>query len=360
MRDRNGRSHRAKGTPDGGRYDGERRGGDGGDLEPPDGAGAWPPGGGFDPFDEEEAELARMGAEQERVLADACAARRPLTDFERERRREYIRRVVDATRGHDTRDTLTAGTGRYPEWRRRIHREIIDAAFARADRVGLHRRALMSGGLGGSGKSSTLASPGFRERFPGFRPDEWLTLNNDDVKEELAKRGCVPHVRGLTPMECCFLVHEEASDILRAIRRRALDEGMDVIVDGTMNDAGSTERKIRELRDAGYAVDAMFVDISPDTSKRRADGRYRDGMTEYTTSGGTQGSGGRYLPDDVVDGQRPADPAHRSRNAETLIALESKGLFDNTPIIYDNDIDGRRPRPVPYAEFSAGPRPASR
>ena len=39
----------------------------------------------------------------------------------------------------------------------------------------------MSGGLGGAGKSSILVSEDFAERFGGFDPDEWLTLNNDDL-----------------------------------------------------------------------------------------------------------------------------------------------------------------------------------
>ncbi|AUD87141.1 zeta toxin family protein [Bifidobacterium breve] len=85
-------------------------------------------------------------------------------------------------------------------------------------------------------------------------------------------------------MESCFLVHEEAGDILADLRARALDSHMNVILDGTMNGPESTERKIRELRSHGYSIRAMFVDISPATSKRRADGRYRDGMVRYTTA----------------------------------------------------------------------------
>lgn len=97
-------------------------------------------------------------------------------------------------------------------------------------------------------------------------------------------------------MESCFLVHEEAGDILADLRARALDSHMNVILDGTMNGPESTERKIRELRSHGYSMRAMFVDISPATSKRRADGRYRDGMVRYTTARLGHGGGATCHP----------------------------------------------------------------
>lgn len=150
-------------------------------------------------------------------------------------------------------------------------------------------------------------------------------------------------------MESCFLVHEEAGDILADLRARALDSHMNVILDGTMNGPESTERKIRELRSHGYSVRAMFVDISPATSKRRADGRYRDGMVRYTTA--RLGHGGRYLPSDVVDGQEADASGFSSRNALTLIRLADRGLFDGDPIVYDNNVDGMKARPVPYGIF---------
>ena len=343
MRDRNDRSHRPKGTPDGGRYMDERNGDGTDDIMPPrmpdDAA--------------DDARIGRLAEEQERALADACRERRPFDDYERTTRREYIRLIIRRYAGYDTRRaySTTDGNGRvlYDPGRQREHDRIVSDILSRASGVERGSRALMSGGLGGAGKSSILVSEDFAERFGGFDPDEWLTLNNDDIKEMMAQRGLIPHARGLTPMESCFLVHEEAGDILADLRARALDSHMKVILDGTMNGPESTERKIRELRSHGYSIRAMFVDISPATSKRRADGRYRDGMVRYTTA--RLGHGGRYLPSDVVDGQEADASGFSSRNALTLIRLADRGLFDGDPIVYDNNVDGMKARPVPYGIF---------
>lgn len=290
MRDRNDRSHRPKGTPDGGRYMDERNGNGTDDIMPPrmsdDAA--------------DDARIGRLAEEQERALADACRERRPFDDYERTTRREYIRLIIRRYAGYDTRRaySTTDGNGRvlYDPGRQREHDRIVSDILSRASGVERGSRALMSGGLGGAGKSSILVSEDFAERFGGFDPDEWLTLNNDDIKEMMAQRGLIPHVRGLTPMESCFLVHEEAGDILADLRARALDSHMNVILDGTMNGPESTERKIRELRSHGYSIRAMFVDISPATSKRRADGRYRDGMVRYTTARLGHGGGATCHP----------------------------------------------------------------
>ena len=344
MRDRNDRSHRPKGTPDGGRYMDERNGDGTDDIMPPrmpdDAA--------------DDARIGRLAEEQERALADACRERRPFDDYERTTRREYIRLIIRRYAGYDTRRaySTTDGNGRvlYDPGRQREHDRIVSDILSRASGVERGSRALMSCGLGGAGKSSILVSEDFAERFGGFDPDEWLTLNNDDIKEMMAQRGLIPHARGLTPMESCFLVHEEAGDILADLRARALDSHMNVILDGTMNGPESTERKIRELRSHGYSIRAMFVDISPATSKRRADGRYRDGMVRYTTARLGHG-GGRYLPSDVVDGQEADASGFSSRNALTLIRLADRGLFDGDPIVYDNNVDGMKARPVPYGIF---------
>ena len=84
MRDRNDRSHRPKGTPDGGRYMDERNGNGTDDIMPPrmpdDAA--------------DDARIVRLAEEQERALADACRERRPFDDYERTTRREYIRLII--------------------------------------------------------------------------------------------------------------------------------------------------------------------------------------------------------------------------------------------------------------------------
>ncbi len=50
-------------------------------------------------------------------------------------------------------------------------------------------------------------------------------INPDDIKEEMAKRGMIPEVGGLSPMEASDLVHEESSDVAKRLAVRACAAG---------------------------------------------------------------------------------------------------------------------------------------
>lgn len=268
-----------------------------------------------------------------------------------ENRKDYVEKVIaklDKNK-QDTQSRYTTvknGVMSYDPEREEMHREIVESFINDAVKRGVpaEGRALFSGGLGGAGKSYVL-------KRGGYHPDGYLTINNDDIKEALAKRGAVPKVLGLTPMEASSLVHEEASDIMKTLMRTAKELKLNVIIDGTLGSAESAERKVRELRAAGYtSVKAVFVDIDPDTSKKRAQIRYKDGMDRYTM--GKNGLGGRWLPLRIIDDNRSEDSRFSSRNAENLVRLYSSGLFDGKPDVWDNNVDGRQPERVDYDYFS--------
>ena len=85
-----------------------------------------------------------------------------------------------------------------------MHDSIIDDLYARASDVPCEQRAIIAGGLPGAGKSTVL------ERYAGIDRSQYLTINPDDVKEEMARRDMIPPVSGLSPMEASDLVHEES------------------------------------------------------------------------------------------------------------------------------------------------------
>jgi predicted kinase len=187
----------------------------------------------------------------------------------------------------------------------------------------------MAGGLGGAGKSTVL------EAHAGIDRSQYLTINPDDVKVELARRGMVPQVDGLSPMEASVLVHAESSHIAKRISRRAEAAGINVIWDITMSSPQSTEARISSLRGAGYKVDGIFVDIPIETSVSRADARHRDGQEAYREGVGV---GGRYVPPELIRAQ--ADPDWSSQNRKTFEAVKDR--FDRWSQ-YDNSVDGRPP-----------------
>ena len=298
-----------------------------------------------------ENSLMARGNHQRNVLNAAIKNQTSINGMDLANRKGYVEKVIaklDKNK-QDTQSRYTTvknGVMSYDPEREEMHREIVESFINDAVKRGVpaEGRALFSGGLGGAGKSYVL-------KRGGYHPDGYLTINNDDIKEALAKRGAVPKVLGLTPMEASSLVHEEASDIMKTLMRTAKELKLNVIIDGTLGSTGSAERKIRELRAAGYtSVKAVFVDIDPDTSKKRAQIRYKDGMDRYTM--GKNGLGGRWLPLRIIDDNRSEDSRFSSRNAENLVRLYSSGLFDGKPDVWDNNVDGRQPERVDYDDFS--------
>ncbi len=191
-------------------------------------------------------------------------------------------------------------------------------------------RAIIAGGLGGSGKSTILG------QHAGIDRSQYLTINPDDIKEEMALRGLIPQVEGLSPMEASDLVHEESSHIAKQLAQRAQSDGKNVIWDITMQSQATTERRINDLRAAGYnRVDGIFVDISVEASVRRADARHREGHDDYLAG---KGLGGRFVPEDVI--KRQADPEWGSKNRK--IFENVKRILDNW-FIFDNSVDGGNP-----------------
>jgi predicted kinase len=213
--------------------------------------------------------------------------------------------------------------------RDRIQGELAADLYERARDVPCDSKSIVAGGLGGAGKSTVLSE------HAGIDLSQYLTINPDDIKEEMAKRGLIPEVEGLTPMEASDLVHEESSAIAKQLERKARSDGKNIIWDITMSSRESTERRITDLRADGYRVDGIFVDIPVETSVRRADARHRSGYDDYLA--GT-GLGGRYVPAELIEAQ--ADPDWVSKNRKTF--EEVSHLFDHWSR-YDNSVDGRPP-----------------
>ena len=155
------------------------------------------------------------------------------------------------------------------------HDQIVQDLYAAATDVPCERRAIIAGGLGGAGKTTVL------EKHAGIDLSQFLTINPDKIKEELAGRNMLPTVPELTPMEASSLAHEESSYLARRLAMRAYAEGKNVIWDITMSRPSSGDR-VHELRNAGYQhISGIFVDIPVETSVERSNARHRRGYEEY-------------------------------------------------------------------------------
>jgi predicted kinase len=226
--------------------------------------------------------------------------------------------------------TINAAGEVWTDERDRQHNAIIDDLYTTAADIPCDFKAIITGGLGGAGKTTVLIE------HAGIDLSQYLVINPDDVKEEMARRGMIPEIEGLTPMEASDLVHEECSYVAKRLARRAETDGKNVIWDITMSSEDSAAERMSALRSAGYTrVEGIFVEIPIETSIRRTDSRHREGHEQYHAG---NGMGGRFVPKEVIEEQ--FDEQWGSQNRKTYEAM--KGRFDNWSI-YDNAVDGRSP-----------------
>jgi predicted kinase len=256
---------------------------------------------------------------------------RPLSDAEWSDHVTEVRAELTgahrARRSTDQQYTIDQARKIWSTERDLIHDSIVEYIYETAYAVPCDGRAIIAGGLGGAGKTTVL------RESAGIDLTQYFTINPDDIKEEMARRGLIPELAGLTPMEASDLVHEESSHIAKRLAHRAEAEGKNVIWDITMASYESTASRIENLRTSGYKVQGIFVDISVESSIRRADARHREGH-EYYRNG--VGLGGRYVPPEVIRAQ--ADSEWGSKNRKIFETV--KDQFDYWQR-YDNSVNGR-------------------
>ena len=270
----------------------------------------------------------------------ACASAessRPLTSQEHTEREsdvfDHLVKAHDEDLSTDYRYTTDPDRQQWTPQRDALHGEIVAEIYGHASEVPCEYKAFIVGGLGGAGKTTIL------NQTPGIEISRFLVINPDDIKEELARRGLVPEIEGLTPMEASDLVHEESSAIAKQLARKAQSDGKNLIWDITMSSEESTQRRIDDLRAAGYTqVDGLFIDIPIETSVKRMELRHREGHDKYRAG---IGLGGRFVPPEII--RRQADSEWGCKNRRTFEAMK-KSL--NNWAIHDNGTDRRPSRLV--------------
>lgn len=290
----------------------------------------------------EEAEL------NERILSTAMSEQRPLTNREFRAHERYVDKVTSlmVAQGFTSDEMHSDGyIGDAPVWsteREAKHREIMDEYMDENRNVLCESKVLFAGGLGGAGKSSTISEHNLIDR------KSYATVNPDDLKEVMARKGMIPKIPGTLPMEVSTVIHEEASMLSKRIKSKLISERKNVLMDVTIGSLRSASKSIKEFKSKGYQVDAFFVHIDQETSKSRGAYRYQTGLNQTLMRG--EGIGERPLPTHLVDAQKPVNPAMKSLNAENLVALHQAKMFDSEPRVFNNS--GSGPVPVDYPEFS--------
>jgi predicted kinase len=271
----------------------------------------------------------------------------PLSDAEHAEHVSEVRALLDKARADglatDRQYTMDPDNEQWTDDRVLMQDAIISDLYTAAGDVPCDRRGILAGGLPGAGKTTVL------KQHAGIDRSRYLTINPDEIKDEMAKRGMIPEVAGLTPMEASDLVHEESSYIAKQLALRATASGKNIIWDITMSSRVSTESRISDLRAAGYSqVEGIFVDIPIEVAIHRSDARHREGHDGYRAG---HGQGGRFVPAEVIAAQ--ADPDWGSYNRRTFEQI--KPHLDAWSQ-YDNSIDSLRPALVDSGREEEGQR----
>lgn len=212
-----------------------------------------------------------------------------------------------------TRDLYLQSDGTYTTGRKELHESIVKDAFQGVRCVKRDRPvAILTGGSPGAGKTQFIQNNA-----------EWLLrpsvfhIDADAIREKL------PEYKGWN----AGATHLETRDIVEGILQEIGSEKcrFDLVYDGTMARSEKYFGLIRKLRDLGYDVYVIFMEIPYAEAKRRVLERYRDG-----------GEKGRYVDVAIVD-QFFEKVGEKSRGQASLDAL--KPLVDG--YIVADGISGR-------------------
>lgn len=217
------------------------------------------------------------------------------------------------------------------------HQQVLEYFTSQWQNVLRESQAIVSGGLPGGGKTSTL------ENHAGITHDNFAVLSPDDVKEVMAAYDLCPQTPGFTPMESSALVYEEAVYLTNLLLEKATRERYNLIYDMSMSNHSVSVARLRPMLSAGYDIQAVFIDIEIATSLRRSQERHRKGLDRYLVEG--TGCGGRLLPREAIISQQSSNPLVSSKNVEVFEALKRDGWFSST-MVFDNNLDGVAPRRI--------------
>lgn len=121
------------------------------------------------------------------------------------------------------------------------------------------KKAIIMAGLPGAGKTHILDS--VLSEHVDTR--DYTIVDADDIKQKIVEGGDIPAAEGLEGMQLSPLAHEEASSMAKRWIVSLMGRGSNMAIDILASNPEKTQRLIDSLKQAGYEVSMVYVEVSP-------------------------------------------------------------------------------------------------
>lgn len=199
--------------------------------------------------------------------------------------------------------------------RKALHDSIIDKLFEgiKKPKNG-EKEAVFLMGAPASGKSTIVKSLKIDD-------NEYVLSDADLVKSMIPEynEGVKQRARN-----SAMLVHEESSYVVKQVRDKAVEEGYNIIVDGTGANYDKYAKVMKEMKDKGYKVTLIYANSDVETGIQRANAR-----AEKT---------GRFIPEDFLRDAYAKIPGNFKKlykESDNVYAFDTRYKGDNdAPLMF--------------------------
>ncbi|UAY53200.1 zeta toxin family protein [Ferruginibacter albus] len=158
--------------------------------------------------------------------------------------------------GDDTKHFYFQRNLLYREWREELHDEIVRSQLTGS--FSRERKVFMLGGAPANAKSSFSKS-----KYCNY-PQTALRIDPDIIKTKLPEYDLM--ITQHMP-EAAMIVHEESSDLAKRIRREAIKNEIDILLDGVADGSLELRRDVwKEFDDNGYYIRMDYVTLETEKS----------------------------------------------------------------------------------------------